>query len=68
MGRCRRAAALLHQLHDQIAHLRLDGAELIFHINAVLATQIQQVLALHVQLTRQSENANFLFLQAELPV
>jgi hypothetical protein len=53
-------------LHDLIAHLGLDGAKLVFHINAVLAAQSQQVFALHAQLARQSENTNFLFLQAEL--
>ncbi len=59
---------LLHKLHDLIAHLRLDGAELAFDINTVLAAQSDKILALHAQLTRQSENANFLVLQAELPV
>jgi hypothetical protein len=31
------AGVPLNELHDLIAHLRLDGAELAFHINAVLA-------------------------------
>jgi hypothetical protein len=59
-------ATLLHELHDLIAHLRLNGTELILHINPVLAAQSHQVLGLYAQLPRQSENTNFLFLQAEL--
>ena len=69
MRRGRRTAALLlHELHDLIAHLRLDGTELTLDINRVLAAQSNKLLALHAQLSRQSENANFLFKQAELPV
>ena len=64
----RAAGMSLHELHDLIAHLRLDGTELAFHINAVLAAQSNKIFALHAQLTRQSENTNFLFNQAELPV
>ena len=67
--RGRRTALLLQELHDLIAHLRLNGTELVLDIDAVLLAQNKKILALHAQLSRQSENANFLFnLQAELPV
>jgi hypothetical protein len=52
----------MHQLHDLIALFGLDGAELILHVDAMLATQGDKILALHVQLTRQGKDANFLFL------
>ena len=62
MGHGRRARPFLFdELHDLIAHLRFDGAELAFDINAVLAAQRNKIFALHAQLSRQSENANFLF-------
>jgi hypothetical protein len=39
MRRGRRTAAfLLHELHDLIAHLGFNGAELALDINTVLAT------------------------------
>ena len=44
-----------------------DRAELILHVDAVLAAQVEQVLALHVQFVGQMINANLLVLQAELP-
>ena len=69
MRRGRRTAPfLLHELHDLIAHLRFNGTELALDINAVLATESYEVFALHAQLARQSEDTNFLFKQAELPV
>lgn len=69
MRRGRRTAPfLLHELHDLIAHFRFNGAELALDINTVLAAQSNKVFALHAQLARQSEDANFLFKQAELPV
>ena len=54
--------------HDGVALLRIQRAELIFHVEAVLTTQIEQFLALHVQFVRQMINANLLVLQAEIPV
>src|SRR5262249_20183569 len=60
-----------HQLHDLVPHLGLDGAQLVLYVDAVLLAQGQQVLALHVQLARQREDADFfslLLLQAKLPV
>jgi hypothetical protein len=53
-----------------IAHLGIDGAELVLRVDAMLLAQGKEVLALHVKLARQRENADFLFLllQAELPV
>jgi hypothetical protein len=38
----------VHQLHDLIALLGLDGAELILHVDAMLAAQGDKVFALHV--------------------
>jgi hypothetical protein len=66
--RDRDGPAFLDDLHDEIAHLGFDGAELVLHIDAVLAAQRDKVLALHVKLARQGKNANFVFVQAELPV
>jgi len=59
---------MLHELHDAVAHLWLQGTELVLHIDSVFSTERDQVFALHVEFTSQSEDANFLFLlQAELP-
>ena len=58
-----------HEVQNLVAHLMLDGAELVFRVDAVLFAQGKEVLALHAQLPRKRENADFLFLlQAELPV
>ena len=62
------AAPLSHQRDDGVALLRIQRAELIFHVEAVLTTQIEQFLALHVQFVRQMINSNLLVLQAEIPV
>jgi hypothetical protein len=59
---------LLDQRNDLVAHLRLDAAELVLDVYPVRLAQLEQVGALHVQLTGQNINPNFLFLQAELPV
>jgi hypothetical protein len=58
----------LHKLHNAIAELGLNGAELILDVDTVLAAQGEQVFALHAQLARQGEDTNFLVSQAELPV
>jgi hypothetical protein len=58
----------LDQLNDLIADLGINAAQLVLHVDAGLATQIEQIFALHVQLASQRIDANFLFLQAELPV
>jgi hypothetical protein len=44
----------------------VQAAKLIFHIDAGLATQIQQILAFNVQLASQLIDANLLRLQAAL--
>ena len=59
---------ITNQSHDGVALLRIQRAELIFHVEAVLTTQVEQFLALHVQFVRQMINANLLVLQAEIPV
>jgi hypothetical protein len=48
--------------------IRIEGTELIFHVDTGLAAHGEQVFALHVQLPSQREDAYFLFLQAQLPV
>jgi hypothetical protein len=58
----------MHELNDGIALLGIQAAQLVLDVNTVLAAQVEQVFALHVQFTRQSINPNFLFLQAQLPV
>jgi hypothetical protein len=45
---------------------RIKAAELIFHVEAGLAAQVEQVFALHVQFARQGVDTDFLSLQAEL--
>jgi hypothetical protein len=52
--------------HDDL--IGIEGAELVLHIDAGLATHGEQVFALHVQLARQCEDAFFLALQAQLLV
>jgi hypothetical protein len=54
------ASSLPHQLLQGITLLRLKVAQLVLNIDPVLAAQVEQVLALHVQLARQDVNSNFL--------
>jgi hypothetical protein len=54
--------ASLHQLHDLVAHLGLDRAELVLDVDAVLLAQGHEILALHLQLARQREDTDLLFL------
>jgi hypothetical protein len=56
------------QLFDLVALLVGEAAELILHVKPSLAAQVEQVLALHVQLARQDINSNsfFFLMQAEL--
>src|SRR5262249_7955574 len=61
-------ATLLDQLPDLVAEFGFDGAELVLDVDAVLAANGEQVFALHVQLARQREDTNLVFLQAQLPV
>jgi hypothetical protein len=62
--------AALYQVHNAVAHFRLNGAELVFHVDAVLFAESNEVTALPAQFTRQREHTDFLFLllQDELPV
>src|SRR5262249_1278785 len=60
--------ATLDQFDDPVAHLRFDGAQLVLDLDAVLLTEDKEVLALHVQLAGQREDADFFSLQAELPM
>jgi hypothetical protein len=61
-----RGASALHEFHELIALLGLDGAELVLRVNAMLAAQGEQILALHVQLARQDINPDLLVRQAQL--
>jgi hypothetical protein len=68
-GRCRRRTlTFAHQLLHHVPLIRVQGTELVFHIQPCLATDIQEIFALDVQLARQCENSNFLSLQAQLPL
>jgi hypothetical protein len=64
------ARAPFHQTDDLVTLFWLDAAELILDVNTVLAAQVEQILALQVQFSRQSVKTDLLFLllQAELPV
>jgi hypothetical protein len=42
---------------DSLYLLRLEVAELVLDVQAMRAAQVEQVLALHVQLTRQGINS-----------
>jgi hypothetical protein len=61
-----RGTSALHQLHELLTLLGLDGAELVLRVDAILAAQGEQILALHAQLTRQGKNPDLLVRQAEL--
>jgi hypothetical protein len=63
-GRC----PFLDQADNLVPLVRLERAELILDIDSGLATQGEQVLALHVEFARERENAYLVFLQAQLPV
>jgi hypothetical protein len=65
-GRCR--GTFLNQGDDAVALVRLERTELILDIDSSLAAQREQILALHVQFARKREDANLVFLQAQLPV
>jgi hypothetical protein len=75
-NRCRRrrlglGGAALDQLQDLVADFRLDRAQLVLHVEAVLLAEDQEVLGLHAKLARECEDAHFFFLlllQAKLPV
>ena len=58
----RTATPLDHELNG-ITLFRVEAAQLVFHIDAGLAAQVEQVFALHVQFARQGINTDFLFLQ-----
>jgi hypothetical protein len=55
----------LHEKHNSIALIRIQATKLILDVNACLPAQIDEILALDVQLSRQGINTGFL-LQAEL--
>ncbi len=60
-------ATLPHQVLNCLDLLGFKVAELILDIQAMLAAQVEQIFALHVQLARQGINSQFLFLQSLLP-
>src|SRR5439155_21111023 len=61
-----RGGPALDQLFDLVAHLRLDAAQLILHVDAVRAAEVEQVFTLQIQLTRQFVDTDFFFRQAGL--
>jgi hypothetical protein len=61
------SATLAYEVLNRLDLFRLEVTELILDIQAMLAAQVEQILALHVQLARQGINSQFLFLQALLP-
>ena len=56
------AGSSFHQFEDLVALLGLDRTELVADVEAILLAQRQEILALHVQLSSQSEYAHSLFL------
>ena len=58
--------APFYHLLDGITLFGIKAAQLIFHVEAGLAAQVEQVFALHVQFARQGVDTDFLSLQAEL--
>jgi len=62
----RDTGSFLNQGHDLVTLVRLQGAQLILHINACLAANGEQILTLHFQFARQRKYADLVFLQAQL--
>jgi hypothetical protein len=60
-----RTTAAFEHLHHSIALRRVQAAELVLHIETGLATEIEQVFRIDVQLARQRIDPDFI-LQAEL--
>jgi len=58
----------MNQLDEQVTLFGIEATELILHIDVGLLTQVEQVLALHVQLAGQDVNTHFFLRQAALPV
>jgi hypothetical protein len=72
VGRFRRrchgdTSALADNLLQSIPLIRVEVAQLILDVNAVLAAQVEEILALHIQLARQDVDSHLIFviLQAE---
>jgi hypothetical protein len=58
----------VNQVDQQIALFGVEAAELVLHVDIGLLTQVEQVLALHVQFAGQDVNTHFVLRQAALPV
>ncbi len=60
-GDRRPAPSPLHHLLDRISLLRVETAQLIFHVVSGLAAHVEQILGLHVQFARQFVDTDFIF-------
>jgi hypothetical protein len=58
-------AAPFQELDHGIALMRIQGTELVLHVDTGLAADVEQVFRLEIQLARQGKNTDFV-LQAEL--
>jgi hypothetical protein len=62
---CHATPAPFDQLHHGITLVGIQTAELVLHLDAVLATEINEIFALQIELFRQRIDADFL-LQMQL--
>jgi hypothetical protein len=56
-----RPAALADDLLQSVSLIRIEVAQLVLDVDAMLTAQVEEVLTLHVQLARQHVDSNFVF-------